>query len=71
MRIAGHSSVTVSQQYVHSSPESLETAFERWEAVNRSKRSDVSVAGTKTATVTNRQATRKAPKRQAVNKMGA
>ena len=32
MRIAGHSSVTVSQRYVHPSPEALERAFERLEA---------------------------------------
>ncbi len=35
MRIAGHSSVVVSQRYVHPSPESLERAFERLEAMNR------------------------------------
>jgi integrase len=34
MRIAGHSSVTVSQRYVHPSPEALEGAFERLEALN-------------------------------------
>ena len=34
MRIAGHSSITVSQRYVHPSPESLERAFERLEAFN-------------------------------------
>ena len=34
MRIAGHSSVTVSQRYVHPSPESLERAFEQLEALN-------------------------------------
>jgi len=71
MRIAGHSSVTVSQRYVHPSPESLETAFERLDALNRSKRRDASVQATKTATAANRRETRKAPKRQAVNKMGA
>jgi len=38
MRIAGHSSVTVSQRYVHPSPESLEQAFERLDTLNRSKR---------------------------------
>jgi integrase len=38
MRIAGHSSVTVSQRYVHPSPESLETAFARLDSLNRSKR---------------------------------
>ncbi len=37
MRIAGHSSVVVSQRYVHPSPESLETAFERLEKLNASK----------------------------------
>jgi site-specific recombinase XerD len=34
MRIAGHSSVTVSQRYVHPSPESVERAFQRMEALN-------------------------------------
>jgi hypothetical protein len=34
MKIAGHSSVTVSQRYVHSSPDALERAFERLEAYN-------------------------------------
>ena len=29
MKIAGHSSVTVSQRYVHPSPEAVERAFER------------------------------------------
>jgi integrase len=37
MRIAGHSSVTVSQRYVHPSPEALERAFERLEALNTSR----------------------------------
>jgi integrase len=37
MRIAGHSSVVVSQRYVHPSPESLENAFERLEKLNASK----------------------------------
>jgi integrase len=42
MRIAGHSSITVSQRYVHPSPESLERAFERLEALNAAsgRRSD-------------------------------
>lgn len=35
MRIAGHSSVTVSERYVHPSAESLERAFERLEAFNK------------------------------------
>ena len=37
MRIAGHSSVTVSQRYVHPTPESLERAFERLEDLNAQK----------------------------------
>lgn len=35
MRIAGHSGITVSQRYVHPSPEALERAFEKLEAFNR------------------------------------
>jgi hypothetical protein len=34
MRLAGHSSVTVSQRYVHPTPESMERAFDRLEALN-------------------------------------
>jgi len=34
MRIAGHSSVTVSQKYVHPSTEAMERAFERLESLN-------------------------------------
>jgi len=34
MRIAGHSSVRVSQRYVHPSPESMERAFERLDEMN-------------------------------------
>ena len=34
-RLMGHSSVTVSQRYVHPSPEALERAFERLDALNR------------------------------------
>jgi integrase len=34
MRIAGHSGVVVSQRYVHPTPELLERAFERLEALN-------------------------------------
>jgi integrase len=37
MRIAGHSSVTVSQRYVHPTPEGLERAFDRLESLNRVK----------------------------------
>ena len=34
MRIAGHSSVTVSQRYIHPSPETLERVFDRLESWN-------------------------------------
>jgi integrase len=34
MRLAGHSSVTVSQRYVHPTPESMERAFDQLEAFN-------------------------------------
>jgi site-specific recombinase XerD len=37
MRIAGHSSMTVSQRYVHPTPESLERAFERLENLDARK----------------------------------
>jgi integrase len=37
MKIAGHSSVTISQRYVHPSPEAMERAFERLDALNSSK----------------------------------
>lgn len=45
MRIAGHSSITVSQKYVHPTPESLERAFQRLEAMQLEK------GGTKVGTV--------------------
>ena len=38
MKLMGHSTVTVSQRYVHPSPESVELAFERLEALNERKR---------------------------------
>lgn len=37
MRIAGHSSVTTSQRYVHPTPEGLERAFERFQELNAAK----------------------------------
>jgi len=37
MRIAGHSSVPVSQRYVHPTPESLERAFEQLDDLNAQK----------------------------------
>jgi integrase len=36
MRLMGHSSVTVSQRYVHPTPEALERVVERLEALNQS-----------------------------------
>jgi len=36
MKLAEHSSVTVSQRYVHPTPEAVERAFDRLEALNRS-----------------------------------
>jgi integrase len=38
MRLMGHSSVTVSQRYIHPSPEALERAVERLQAINATKR---------------------------------
>ena len=37
MKIAGHSSVTVSQRYVHPTPEGMERAFQRLEELNATK----------------------------------
>jgi len=34
MKLMGHSTVIVSQRYVHPSPESIERAFEKLEALN-------------------------------------
>jgi hypothetical protein len=34
MKIAGHSSVTVSQRYVHPTPEGMDRAFDRLERLN-------------------------------------
>ena len=35
MKLMGHSTVTVSQRYVHPSPEAMESAVTRMEAYNR------------------------------------
>jgi hypothetical protein len=37
MRLMGHSNVTVSQRYVHPSPEAVELAFERLTVLNMQK----------------------------------
>ena len=47
MRLMGHSTVTVSQRYVHPSPEAMESAVSRMEAYNV----DVRGVGTKSDTV--------------------
>ncbi len=47
MRLMGHSSVTVSQKYVHPTPESVELAIDRLEKWNAEKRE----GGTKVDTV--------------------
>ena len=38
MRIAGHSSITVSQRYVHPSPEAIERAFEKLQLSGKDSR---------------------------------
>lgn len=42
-RIAGHASIAMSQKYVHPSPESLERAFERLDALNQEQAAKVKV----------------------------
>ena len=71
MRIAGHSSVTVSQRYVHPSPESLENAFEKLDALNRSKRGATAGVPTISTTVGKKQRAKIAAKSLASNAMGA
>jgi integrase len=56
MRIAGHSSVKVSERYVHPSPEAMERAFERLEAFNtlageRAAGTECSIPATVSATL--------------------
>ena len=41
MRLMGHSSITVSQRYVHPTPEALERAVERLEALNAQARAEL------------------------------
>src|SRR5690348_3589745 len=50
MRIAGHSSVVVSQRYVHPSPASIEAAFDRLEALNRKAQKELLEGGGRTLT---------------------
>jgi hypothetical protein len=70
MKIAGHSSVTVSQRYVHPSPESLERAFERLDAMNSSARGEDSPPA-KSATQQDGRVVEIASKSNRVSKMGA
>ena len=42
MKLMGHSTITVSQRYVHPSPESVELAFERLTALNLKRAATVS-----------------------------
>jgi integrase len=67
MRIAGHSSITVSQRYVHPSPEHLELAFERLDTRNTSRRG----VDTKSATAPKRASAEKSDKPFLINTMGA
>ena len=39
MKLMGHSSVTISQLYVHPTPDTIERAFEKLQAVNEKGRS--------------------------------
>ena len=51
MRLMGHSTVTVSQRYVHPSPETVELAFSRLERLNKTRLEAVrSGVGTKVGT---------------------
>jgi integrase len=52
MRLMGHSSVTISQRYVHPTPEALERAVERLEAFNRSAEERASAEGPATVSAT-------------------
>jgi integrase len=70
MKIAGHSSVTVSQRYVHPSPESLERAFERLDAMNSSARGEV-VLPAKVPTGQNGRVLEMAPKSKRIKHVGA
>jgi len=42
MRLMGHSTMTVSQRYVHPSPEAVELAYERLTALNLQKVATIS-----------------------------
>lgn len=44
MKIAGHSSIVVSQRYVHPTPEALERAFESLQRTNRGKEANAEIS---------------------------
>lgn len=71
MRIAGHSSVTVSQRYVHPSPESLETAFGRLDALNRRKRREAGKVPTVSTTGAKAEKRKRSRKLLKSQEMGA
>jgi integrase len=71
MKIAGHSSVTVSQRYVHPSPESLEKAFERLDGLNRSRRENCSMVPARVTTAVNGLELKNSSNPFIVNNMGA
>jgi hypothetical protein len=71
MRIAGHSNVTISQRYVHPSPETQETAIGRMDALNASRREEGSRVPAKVPTSTANVETKKQDKPFVVNKKGA
>jgi hypothetical protein len=56
MKLMGHSSVTVSQQYVHPSPEAMESAVTRTEDWSSARFRGV---GTRIGTVTEADSTKK------------
>ena len=59
MKLMGHSSVTVSQKYVYPSPEAMERAVERLEALNKTGRQAAEVP-TISTTVENSRKPKKA-----------
>jgi integrase len=59
MRLMGHSSVTVSQRYVHPTPEGMERAVERLEALNHSAEAAVKRGRTATFSATSGESLRR------------
>jgi hypothetical protein len=44
-KVAGHSSVLISQRYVHPTPKFIESAFTRLEAYNATKTAELATTG--------------------------